>query len=304
MVRQVGHSDARRDRRRRAKKPGWRRSASGRRYFENRRNRSDTGLGDRPVKVRKEVDVRDYDRSREGRPEHVREHRREQTVLNVQPPAMRALHRPREMTAGEHDRAVDELAKLSLSDLRRRQDLTDQQTTMAYNQGNTDALRDLQAMRHDLDEAVRVKFSGGVAATRKKALESAIKQLSRLQRKVNSRNSTEPFIESIDDLMASLRRGEPNFHIANDLAAHVSTVDSAADFQVNVRHDMEFAEEHPGYVAHGYATTVKDAYDILDGVRHMVVFEYGGQLPGNVVVLSAEGTAEHPAIGIYEPGRA
>lgn len=39
--RQVGKSNRRADRKRKAKPVGWRRSKSGKRYFENRRNRSD-----------------------------------------------------------------------------------------------------------------------------------------------------------------------------------------------------------------------------------------------------------------------
>lgn len=38
---QTGKSNRTRDKKRKAKKPGWRKSKSGKKYFENRRNRSD-----------------------------------------------------------------------------------------------------------------------------------------------------------------------------------------------------------------------------------------------------------------------
>lgn len=40
-IRQTGRSNRRADSQRKAKRPGWRKSASGRRYYEARRNRSD-----------------------------------------------------------------------------------------------------------------------------------------------------------------------------------------------------------------------------------------------------------------------
>ncbi len=137
---------------------------------------------------------------------------------------------------------------------------------------------------------------------RERALRDATKKLSVLQRKVNSRNSSGVFAEAVDDLMASLRRGDPDMRLANDLAAHVSTLRRGERMEDVARHQVDFAEEHPGYVAHGYITSVPDAYDILDQVRHDVVFEYGGNLPGSVVEYRSEGTAETPSIGVYEGG--
>lgn len=247
--------------------------------------------------ARKRVHVDDYERNRAGRPEHVRDYTRQQDVRAADRPAMRALHRgrrpapviehrPSELTPAERDATIEWYSSLPLAELRRRQDLADQQIRMAYEQQNTRALQDLQATRNQLDAAVGAKFGGGFSRTRSAALDSAIKELSRLQRRVSTSNSSAPFVEAVEEFMASLRRGDPDMRLANDLAAHVSEAKSTSDFRGLASHDVEFAEEHPGYVAHGYFTTVPGAYDILDSVRHKVVFEYGGNLPGNVTVLT------------------
>lgn len=124
---------------------------------------------------------------------------------------------------------------------------------------------------------------------RDRALREATRKLSVLQRRVNSRNSTGVFSEAIDDLMASLRRGDPNMRLADDLAAHVSTVKSKDEFPRVAEAQMAMAEDYPGrYTAHGYITTVPDAYEILSAVRHEVVFEYGGGFPSNVDVATAK----------------
>lgn len=247
--------------------------------------------------ARKRVHVDDYERTRAGRPEHVRDYTRQQDVRGADKPSMRALHRgrrpapviehrPSELTPAEREATIDWYSSLPLAELRHRQDLADAQIRMAYEQQNTRALQDLQAMRDQLDTAVGAKFGGGFSKTRKAALESAIKELSRLQRKVNTANSSAPFVDAVEEFMASLRRGDPDMRLANDLAAHVSQAESTGDFRGLAMRDIQSAENYPGYVAHGYFTTVPGAYDILDSVRHKVVFEYGGQLPGNVTELT------------------
>lgn len=136
-----------------------------------------------------------------------------------------------------------------------------------------------------------------------RALDRATRELSRLQRKVNRSNSSAVFAEAVDELMASLRAGDPNLRLANDLAAHVQTLRKGETTQDATRHQIAMAEEYPGqYVAHGYITKVQNAYDILDDVRHQVVFEYGGRLPGNITEFRSEGTAEDPSIGVYQGG--
>jgi len=57
-------------------------------------------------------------------------------------------------------RAVDKLAKKSLGQLRKMQDMVDQQMARAYKQNNTQGLGRLQAMRSDLDMAVDRKAFG------------------------------------------------------------------------------------------------------------------------------------------------
>lgn len=102
---------------------------------------------------------------------------------------------------------------------------------------------------------------------REAAVESAIKELGVIQRRANSRNSTAPFREAVDDLMASLRRGDPNVRMADSLAVHTATARSKEEFPGIVALEMEFAEDNPGYVAHGYITTIPGAYDRLTNVQ-------------------------------------
>lgn len=60
------------------------------------------------VKVRKRVDVSDYERERNGRPEHVGAHTREQEMrARTAPPSMHALHRTPESVQLHMDYVVE-----------------------------------------------------------------------------------------------------------------------------------------------------------------------------------------------------
>lgn len=108
---------------------------------------------------------------------------------------------------------------------------------------------------------------GSSSSEREDALKGAIRELGVIQRRASHRNSTAPFVEAVDDLMASLRRGEPDTRIASDLATHTAGARSKGEFPGIVELEMEFAEDNPGYVAHGYITTIPGAYDRLVDVR-------------------------------------
>ena len=66
---------------------------------------------------------------------------------------------PSDMTPAEREECVAFLATLPLRELRRRQDLCDQQVVLATNQRNTRALEALRCMEGDLMLAV-MKVAG------------------------------------------------------------------------------------------------------------------------------------------------
>lgn len=104
-------------------------------------------------------------------------------------------------------------------------------------------------------------------SARQDALKTATSELSVIQRRASHKNSTAPFVQAVNDLMASLRRREPNVRLADVLAAHTATARSKEEFPGIVALEMEFAEDNPGYIAHGYITTIPGAYDRLVNVR-------------------------------------
>lgn len=124
--------------------------------------------------------------------------------------------------------------------------------------------------------ALRRPSATAESKRRQVSLRDATREVGVLQRRLNARNSTAPLREAVDELAASLRRGDPNLRLASELPVHLVTVDRRETFQDVIRYDMRFAEEHPGYVAHGYATTDQRAYEILERVRN----DIGVGLPG------------------------
>lgn len=68
---------------------------------------------------------------------------------------------PRDWTAAERELVIDAFAKLALAELRRRQDLAAAQIKLAYEQGKTEGLRNLQVIEDLLTEAVLRREFGG-----------------------------------------------------------------------------------------------------------------------------------------------
>jgi len=72
---------------------------------------------------------------------------------------MRAV-RPREMTREQEHGAVEWLtANCDLRELRRRQNLVEEQIKQAHGQDNTEALEDLRVMEKHLQQSVMLKTS-------------------------------------------------------------------------------------------------------------------------------------------------